>query len=251
MISDEDLSLDNSIEFQGLVQQIQCHNYLMPLYEAIINSIQSLQINKIKNGKIEIYIEKNNEVQQKLSNEFEGKIEPIKNIYITDNGIGFNDENFKHFKRVFTTHKKKYGCKGIGRVIWLKAFREVQIDSIYKKNRRYYNRKFCYKFPNGIETNSYANIISKIKKNRTCIKLIGLKDSYIDDSNQKIETIAQRIIEHCFEYFVAKIQMPEISISGYDDPRTEKIIQFNLNDMFNKIYKGNIKEEKVKIKNKK
>ena len=49
MISDEDISLDNSIEFQGLVQQIKCNNYLMPLYEAVINSIQSIQINKIKN----------------------------------------------------------------------------------------------------------------------------------------------------------------------------------------------------------
>ncbi len=80
MISDEDLSLDNSIEFQGLVQQIKCNNYLMPLYEAVINSIQSIQIHKIKNGQIDIYIERNNEVQQKLSDEFEGKIEPIKNM---------------------------------------------------------------------------------------------------------------------------------------------------------------------------
>ncbi len=250
MISDEDLSLDNSIEFQGLVQQIKCNNYLMPLYEAVINSIQSIQINRIKNGKIDIYIERNNEVQQKLSDEFKGKIEPIKNIYITDNGIGFNDENFKHFKRVFTTHKKKYGCKGIGRVLWLKAFREVKVDSSYKKNRQFYNRKFTYKLPSGIEAESYINKKSKSKSNSTTIKLIGLKNEYLNESNQKIETIAQRIIEHCFEYFVGKSTIPEITISGYDDPRTEKIIQLNLNDMFLKIFHGNVEEENIKIKNK-
>lgn len=250
MFLEENLNLDNSIEFQGLVQQIKCSNYLMPLFEAIVNAIQSIQINKIKNGKIDIYIERNEEVQQKLSDEFTSKIEPIKNIFITDNGVGFNDENLQHFRNVFTTHKQKYGCKGIGRVLWLKAFQEVKISSTYKENKKFYYRAFSYKLPNGIVRESYIQNLSSSKKLNTCIKLLGLKNEYIGNSNQKIETIAQRIIEHCFGYFVSKDPIPEITISGYDDSRTKKEIKICLNEFFKELYGKNIKTEKIKIKNK-
>ena len=152
----------------------------------------------------------------------------VKSIFIQNEITKFN-------KNFFTTHKKKYGCKGIGRVLWLKAFREVKVDSSYKKNRQFYNRKFTYKLPSGIEAESYINKKSKSKSNSTTIKLIGLKNEYLNESNQKIETIAQRIIEHCFEYFVGKSTIPEITISGYDDPRTEKIIRLKVCSLIKEI----------------
>lgn len=248
-LSEENLNLDNSIEFQGLTQQIKCSNYLMPLFEAIVNAIQSIQINKIKNGKIDIYIERDNDVQLTLSSKFSSKIQPIKNIFITDNGIGFNDENLQHFRQVFTTHKQKYGCKGIGRVLWLKAFTEVKISSIYKKDSQYWDRSFIYKLPNGIVKKSYKHSVSSLKKLSTCIKLLGLKNEYTNNSKQKIETIAQRIIEHCFEYFVGKNLMPQITLSGYDDSRTQKEIKICLNEYFKELYENNIKTEIITIKN--
>jgi len=56
-------------------------------------------------------------------------------IIVEDNGEGFNDKNTKSFKEYKTQLKRKLGCKGIGRFLFLKEFDEVLIESLDKKIR--------------------------------------------------------------------------------------------------------------------
>ena len=83
------------INFKGLVNlhTLPTSEPLLPLYEAIVNSIQSISQSQISNGYVHVKIEREN-----TTSLFDYTWETdIENIVITDNGIGFTDDNFKSF----------------------------------------------------------------------------------------------------------------------------------------------------------
>ena len=129
------------INFRGLVDlhTLPTSEPLLPLYEAVVNSIQSIEDAKISNGMIDVYIER--ESQTTISSSWETDID---NITITDNGIGFTDENYTSFDTYASDLKLKKGCKGIGRIMWLKAFDSVEIDSVYELENEKYRRTFTF-----------------------------------------------------------------------------------------------------------
>ena len=142
----EEINKETSFNMQGLVNQLNFSNYLMPLYETVINSIQSIELGKIKNGYIEIYIKRASGQKNIIKNEELYKVQPIQDIIVTDNGEGFNNSHLKSFLKAYSTEKQNLGCKGVGHFTWLRAFREVRIESSFKNNKQFLSRKFTY-FP--------------------------------------------------------------------------------------------------------
>jgi hypothetical protein len=51
----------------------------------------------------------------------------IKEIIVTDDGDGFNTKNYNAFKEYKTKNKIRIGCKGVGRLTWLKLFNKAEI----------------------------------------------------------------------------------------------------------------------------
>ena len=129
------------MNFKGLVDlhTLPKTTPLLPLYEAIINSIQSIEDAQISNGKIEIIVERDK--QMNLFNQWETDIE---NIIIVDNGIGFDDENYNSFDTYASEYKIQKGCKGVGRMLWLKAFCSVSIESIFVEEDKKKCRTFLF-----------------------------------------------------------------------------------------------------------
>ena len=97
------------MNFKGLVDlhTLPKTTPLLPLYEAIINSIQSIEDAQISNGKVEIIVERDK--QMNLFNQWETDIE---NIIIVDNGIGFDDENYNSFDTYASEYKIQNRRKG-------------------------------------------------------------------------------------------------------------------------------------------
>lgn len=99
---DKELEINSTLDIAGLVRQLKVSNYLMPMFEAVVNSIQSIYLSKIKNGYIEIYINRSSE-QQDI--EFDNntnipyKVQEIDSIIISDNGLGFNNDNTSAFNK--------------------------------------------------------------------------------------------------------------------------------------------------------
>lgn len=165
------------INFSGLVDlhSLSTSEPLLPLYEAIVNSIQSIQqrvdqksLASIKEGTIEIIIER--ETRQTLLDIWETDIE---NIIIKDNGIGFNDDNYRSFNTYASDFKKSLGCKGVGRMIWLKAFNNVHISSTYLSRDSLQSREFDFD-----EENAVSGIKISTTENKdvaTTVRLEGLK----------------------------------------------------------------------------
>ena len=222
------------VNFSGLVDlhTLPTSEPLLPLYEAIVNSIQSINQANIEDGTINIYIER--ETTSSLMNNWETDIE---NIIIQDNGIGFTKENFISFNTYASSFKKMLGCKGVGRMIWLKAFEKVFVESVFSENGIFYSRSFMFDSENAVSNNT-LNQTDK-QQRLTSIRLSGLHTKNKANTPKRLSTIARDILNHCFIYFVLD-KAPRINISDENE-------SICINTLFNDIGKENISIEKFCI----
>ena len=94
--------------------QLPVSKPLLPLFEAIMNSIQSIEDVKEKNGTIDVEVIRDSSTT--LLPEDRGTAD-ITGFIIKDNGIGFDEKNYEAFLTSDTTYKASRGGKGIGRFL--------------------------------------------------------------------------------------------------------------------------------------
>lgn len=226
------------IDIQGKVKEkrLAYNNTLLPLFEAIVNSIHAIEEDSAtKPGIIEIDIIRTNEQELSLSN---NKKPQITEFHVTDNGVGFDDKNFNSFNRAHSTYKMLKGGKGLGRFIWLRAFQFVEIESIFKENGIYKLRKFNFEpTQDGIEKHSIEDL-PIVPKRHTSVRLRRMKKDYWQWCNNILEDIAFKIIEHCFIYFL-RVDCPIIMLKDGE----EKLI---INDLF-RLYTDEVVKKEIKI----
>lgn len=185
------------IDIKGKINEkkLAYSNTLLPLFEAIVNSIQAIEEDSAtKPGIIKIDIIRSS--QGGILFDSQEKLPDIIDFTITDNGIGFNDANYESFNYAHTTYKK--GGKGVGRFTWLRAFKNAEIESRYKINGSWYFRKFYFEpTKSGIEKHSIEELDDP-KERYTTVKLKGLKSDYQKWCNTQTRDIAMKIIEHAF-----------------------------------------------------
>lgn len=113
---------------------------LIPLFEAVMNSIQAVRdAHRPKGtGNILIDIEREHELLQEDH-------PAMTSFTITDNGIGLDDANFDSFNTAYSDYKEKVGGKGLGRFTWLKAFEKAEVSSTFlPKGEQALHRKFVF-----------------------------------------------------------------------------------------------------------
>ncbi len=184
---------------------------LTPVFEAIVNSIQAIEERKLQDksqDRGEITVRINREIPQlKLIKEDEKKEEPKIRIFeVEDNGIGFDEKNYKSFKTSDSIYKKQKGGKGIGHLSWLKAFEKTEIKSIYSENG---NKKLrCFKFTKDwvVPMSGNDTVLPNGTPQKTIVQLIGFKEAYRRQPSayKTTEKIAQRILEHLLSYYIKK-----------------------------------------------
>ncbi len=213
----------------------QTHS-LLPLFEAVVNAIDSLAEQKVnKNKEISITI-KRDEKQQLMDDDLKQDKLPIISFLIEDNGEGFTEDNFNSFCTSDSTLKIHRGCKGLGRFTWLKVFDEIQIKSIFKKNDIFYLRKFHFT-EDGIAHHSCEEV--EDRELRTSIFLSNIKQAYQNKLPKKTLTIANKIIEHCLSFFILE-DMPKVTLYDFDSSVV-------LNEIYDKEYNKNRIEEEITV----
>lgn len=224
------------INFRGLVDLhvLPSTEPLLPLYEAIVNSIQSIEESGNKNGRIDIEIQRESQMQL-FGESWETDIE---NIIIRDNGIGFNQQNFESFDTYASDFKLGKGCKGVGRIMWLKAFSRVEINSSYESEGKFYNRNFAFDTNNAVNDMTNEEI-EEPKELSTTVKLVGLISKIKKNTPKKLTTIARDIFNHCFVYFITS-DMPQIYLKDENDT-------LNINSLFNEYKSENIVIDDFKV----
>ena len=102
------------------------------IVEAITNSIDSIEAKrkteKGHKGEISINIIRKNQLPLYVEDEVGSDIEKIE---ISDNGIGFTEENRNSFNTLYSPHKQSNGGKGLGRMFYIKYFQDVTVESTF------------------------------------------------------------------------------------------------------------------------
>ena len=118
-----------TVNVAGQVGQIKLgqNKALWPLFETIINSIQSLEDTDISEKAVYIKAIRSSARQTHISADGQVVEDPahFEEFIVSDNGLGFNEANYSSFMQAYSQLKVKKGCKGIGRFLWLKAFIKI------------------------------------------------------------------------------------------------------------------------------
>lgn len=212
---------------------------LLPLFEAVINSIQAIEeVGDLKQGVITVRIKRDMRQGNLSFNGDDSSLPNITGFEIEDNGIGFNDKNFESFETSDSTYKLAKGGKGVGRFLWLKAFDRVDISSAYlKPDNSLASRKIEFTVANGVR--EFPSVVTINSQANTIVHLNGFHEEYRKEPSayKRASKIAQRIFEHCLTRFISGMA-PTIKI--VDDFEDHVI---NLHDLYNEIKDGIVTED--------
>ena len=221
-------------DFRGRVANtpLSLKHGLLPLFEAIVNSIDSIAQRGIPGGRIVVTVCRD---QGDFPEHFHGNIKRnIRDFCVHDNGTGFTEANFQSFQTLDTRSKAIHGGKGIGRLLWLKAFSSAIIGSRYvEPGGATFQR--CFRFllsESGIADPQHQELPDDPDsvEPKTTVRLQGFRDRYREAVPKGGAVIARRIVEHFLEYFVLE-SAPQID---FDDPDDDYFA--NLNDIYQKEY---------------
>ncbi|EHW0642356.1 ATP-binding protein [Vibrio parahaemolyticus] len=182
---------------------------LMPVFEAVVNSIHSIEEKgNSDNGKVVLRI--NRATQESL--DFDAKsLPPIVGFTITDNGCGFDETNFKSFETLDSDHKIDKGCRGVGRLMWLKVFDLVEVESHFVDlDSQLKKRVFRFNDKSGVHSENVQ--VATEQQSGTQIKLLGFDESYRKQVPTKGLTVANQLLEHVLWYFVRQGSAPNIQV---------------------------------------
>ena len=190
---------------------------LLPLFEAVVNSIHAIEEAdaSTNEGRIAITIlRKSKQGSLDMSDSKKKGPDPIEDIIgfrIVDNGIGFTDENMVSFRTLDSEHKVQKGCRGIGRLLWLKAFKQVRVESVYRAAETSRRRTFSFTAVGGVanETDEQAPEGAAVE---TCIHLDEFNPRYRTYARKTPKAIADSIFEHCLWYFIREGGAPLIEL---------------------------------------
>ena len=188
---------------------------LMPVYEAVINSIESIddrsaiEQNPLSHYYIELEIDR---VEQLDLYPKPGPhpVGEIRAFRIADNGVGFNDKNWQSFRTLDSLHKVDKGCRGIGRLMWLKAFNDVVVHSNYEDNGGTRHRRFTFDILKEVSELGVASLGNA--EIATVVNLEGFKKKFASATHKTLEKIASGLLEHCLWYFIRAEGVPKITV---------------------------------------
>ena len=183
---------------------------LLPMFEAVVNSFQAIEdaSRAVPSPRIEILVERDTLLQ---GLDIDGE---VTSFIITDNGVGFNDDNLDAFFTSDTQYKVRRGGKGVGRFLWLKAFEYAEIESHYRENGKLLKRAF--KFSPYEDEPPGAATESEETGPKTIVRLVAMKSPYKENCPQGLAVIGHRLIEHYLPLFLDP-KCPAVSISDRKD----------------------------------
>ncbi len=204
---------------------------LMPVFEAIVNSITAIAEAGGTPGTIRIRIGRDRQESLDLHG---NALSDIDYFVIEDDGIGFTEANYRSFDTMDSRAKEAIGGKGIGRLYWLKAFDHAEIKSVYHEDGSWYRRNFSFRLSNeGIEAHDRTELTAPPSPARpsTIVRLRGFKAQYRTVVPKSADTIARRIVEHCMEYLLLGDSPKMILVDDEED------LEVDLDELFQNEYK--------------
>lgn len=210
---------------------------LLPVFEAVVNSIHAIEESEqLDNGKITVEI--NRDTQGSFNFEDAG-LSPITGFTITDNGCGFNTNNLTSFKTLDSDYKIDKGCRGVGRLTWLKVFDLVEVESYYF-NKEGNIEKLNFRFDTKSSVYNETTVNATGNQTGTTVKLTGFDNAYRERVPASIESIANHLLEHVLWYFVREQTSPQIVIKDQEQ-------ELSLDQLYDQYMHGKASRDTFKI----
>ena len=213
---------------------------LMPLFEAVVNSIHAIEDSDLPVSSGSITVTVNRVPQDDLGEGIPSRTSNVVGFSIEDNGIGFNEANFESFRTLDTEYKVAKGGHGIGRLSWIKCFRNVTVDSVFVVGGKMKRRIFSFDAQAGIHDHQEIELNDE-QTPRTVINLARLRDSYQGKWPKNTEIISDQLFEHFLWYFLRKEGCPKIVIRDGG-------VEVCLRDRYSKEVKDSIVRQTIAIK---
>ena len=223
---------------KGQLNEVKLPEYkaLWPLFETVVNSIQSIEDStNSQNGQIIILANRLENRQMNMDGNEE--LNPFYEFRVIDNGEGFNSINYNSFLEAYSNLKVSKGCKGIGRFLWLKAFTKVNIESVYCEKNSWRKRKFEFSADNGVEPEENVEDSSSLEY-RTVVTLSNfilnstIKDSLHRDEFEKDGNkfslyhirMAEGAVKHELHFCASKREVKSYDLSQYITDLQKRIV---------------------------
>ncbi len=217
---------------------------LMPVYEAVINSIEAIEERNSRERKglakysikLEVDRMEQLDINPRPGPRAEGE---IRGFRIADNGVGFTDKNWESFRTLDSLHKVEKGCRGIGRLMWLKAFDDVMVRSTYAENGELKRRDFSFTVSNEVlEAKADCQGSAEVG---TTVELLGFKKRFASATHKTLEKIASGLLEHCLWYFIRTEGVPAITVC-------DNSASIDLFELFDAHMHGSSSSEAIEVK---
>lgn len=193
---------------------------LLPLLEAIVNGIQAIDARPDGAGgpgRIEVRIRRDSQAELDFGPAGPGRapLKPIVGFSVEDDGVGFGAENMSSFETLDSDFKSDLGCRGVGRLLWLKAFDRVSVRSAYRdEDGLLQGRQFRFSIAREVEDEGAAD---GFKQTGAVVSLDGFKNTFQQHAPKGVEAIAREILEHCIWYFLRPGGAPDVTITDDED----------------------------------
>lgn len=213
---DNQFIIAQDLSFVGVLHDIKkSKTALQPIFECFTNALEAIKI------KQKIAPKHKGEILLKINaSETTVQSTELNSISITDNGIGFNDEEFKRFN-TFKLTNKGFKNLGSGRIQYVHYFDTTTIKSVFEKEGKYFEREFVvskredFLKQNAIVKHRICKETSDTTTGTTVAFSTLLENSGIyNDLNEN--TLKEKILERYIHYFCYnKTKLPKIKIEFY------------------------------------
>ncbi|MFD9701503.1 ATP-binding protein [Lentzea sp. NPDC059081] len=216
---------------------------LLPLLEAVVNALQAIDVrfgDDVSQGRLRISIERSSQGELDFGSTGPGRVplKPIVGFVIEDNGVGFTPGNMSSFETLDSDYKSLQGCRGIGRLLWLKAFDRVSVRSAYEDDSgSLRGRHFKFSVAREVE---HLDEPQGFAETGTVVHLDGFKDSFQRSAPKRVDAIAREIFEHCIWYFLRRGGAPDVVV--VDDETV------SLNDLMEEFVFSELPQSEIEIK---
>lgn len=128
----------SDLRWSGVLKGIKkSANLLQPVFEAFTNSLESIRLRQQKGADFDPFITITLDYNASLT----GEGVDLSSITITDNGIGFDEPNYKRLV-TFKDDTKGFNNRGSGRIQMVHFFERSNYDSVFVEGEKLMHRSF-------------------------------------------------------------------------------------------------------------
>ncbi|UWR91072.1 ATP-binding protein [Phaeobacter inhibens] len=203
----------------NLVKRIQRlpkpHNVagaMTPLFEAVSNAIHSTQAKFGKEvsrqGKVEVVVSTNRKKDDVWAT-------------VEDNGLGLDEANWEAFTTTDTDNKIAIGGKGVGRLMWLDCFKDIQVTSVFSDHHsRLYKRSFSFCLTLEEQIQGLQVSPAPLESDTSFfVRFTGVRDNgYLAKFPGRGDYVFQHLTSHFLPAFIGG-RCPSIRVSVGDETR--------------------------------